>query len=97
MPAQKTGNFDPKLQSQLDNILGYMLQSSPPSTAKSSGNSGEIAFDSNYIYVCVAKDTCKRCALAAWEVNHDTHPTFAKSRISRRNEHVAEEYLFSRI
>lgn len=66
MPVQKTGNFDPKLQSQLDNILGYMPQPSPPSTARSSGNSGEIAFDGNFLYVCVAKDTWKRCALAAW-------------------------------
>ena len=37
-----------------------------PSTASSSGNKGEIAYDSDYIYVCVATNTWKRAALSTW-------------------------------
>lgn len=37
-----------------------------PSSASDTGNQGDIAWDSNYIYVCVATDTWKRAALASW-------------------------------
>ena len=37
-----------------------------PSTASSSGGKGEIAYDSDYIYVCVAANTWKRAALSTW-------------------------------
>lgn len=35
-----------------------------PSDATSSGTVGEIAIDSNYIYVCVATNTWKRAAIS---------------------------------
>lgn len=31
-----------------------------------SGYPGELCHNSNYIYVCVATDTWKRCALSTW-------------------------------
>lgn len=31
-----------------------------------SGNAGEICWDSNYVYVCVAANTWRRAALSAW-------------------------------
>ena len=37
-----------------------------PSSASSSGNKGDICYDSNYMYVCVATNTWKRAALASW-------------------------------
>ena len=37
-----------------------------PSSASSSGNKGDICYDSNYMYVCVAANTWKRAALASW-------------------------------
>ena len=37
-----------------------------PSSAGDFGVKGEIRYDSNYIYVCVATDTWKRVALSAW-------------------------------
>ncbi len=40
--------------------------SNPPATAASSGVAGTIAWDSSYIYVCVATNTWKRVAIATW-------------------------------
>jgi hypothetical protein len=35
-------------------------------TATSTGNAGDIAWDSSYVYVCVATNTWKRAALTTW-------------------------------
>ena len=40
-------------------------QNAPPA-ASSNGFQGEIRYDSNYIYVCVADNTWKRVALSSW-------------------------------
>jgi hypothetical protein len=40
--------------------------STPPSSASDNGTAGEIAYDSNYIYVCVATDTWLRAPIASW-------------------------------
>lgn len=37
-----------------------------PANASATGLAGEIAWDANYIYVCVATDTWKRVAIATW-------------------------------
>jgi hypothetical protein len=37
-----------------------------PSSATDTGNKGDICYDSNYMYVCVATNTWKRIALATW-------------------------------
>lgn len=37
-----------------------------PSSAASPGEKGEIAWDTSYIYVCIATNTWKRCAIATW-------------------------------
>lgn len=37
-----------------------------PATASSTGEAGEIRFDSGYIYYCTATDTWKRVAIATW-------------------------------
>ncbi|MFM6925806.1 MAG: hypothetical protein ACKOU7_09925, partial [Ferruginibacter sp.] len=37
-----------------------------PSSSSDTGNTGDIAWDSNYIYVCVATNTWKRVAIASW-------------------------------
>ena len=39
---------------------------SAPASASSTGTAGDIAYDSNYIYVCVATNTWKRAALSTW-------------------------------
>ena len=37
-----------------------------PAAADSTGTTGDIAVDSNYIYICVDTDTWKRVAIATW-------------------------------
>jgi hypothetical protein len=37
-----------------------------PSSAADTGTTGQIAWDSSYIYVCTATDTWKRSAIATW-------------------------------
>lgn len=39
---------------------------SPPSSAADSGESGDVAWDGNYMYVCTSANTWKRTALASW-------------------------------
>jgi len=38
-----------------------------PTYADDSGNVGEISWDENYLYICVAKDTWKRLSLSSWD------------------------------
>ncbi len=40
--------------------------SSAPSTATSTGTAGTIAYDADYIYVCVATNSWKRASLTTW-------------------------------
>ena len=37
-----------------------------PASAGASGTTGEIAWDTNYLYVCVATNTWKRVLLSTW-------------------------------
>lgn len=39
---------------------------SVPSSAAAPGNAGQVAYDSSYIYVCVAANTWKRSPLSTW-------------------------------
>lgn len=47
-----------------DNIR--VRTSKTPASAGASGNAGQICWDSNYLYVCVATNTWKRSALSTW-------------------------------
>ena len=37
-----------------------------PATAGATGNQGDVAWDSNYVYVCIATNTWKRSLLETW-------------------------------
>jgi hypothetical protein len=37
-----------------------------PASATATGTTGQISFDANYLYICVATNTWKRVAIAAW-------------------------------
>lgn len=39
---------------------------STPASATDTGKTGEIRWDANYLYVCIATDTWKRAALSTW-------------------------------
>ena len=51
-----------KLGSQLD----INLATATPASASATGTEGDIAWDANYIYVCVATDTWKRVGISTW-------------------------------
>ena len=37
-----------------------------PATAGASGNAGDVCWDAGYVYVCVATNTWKKCAISTW-------------------------------
>ena len=43
-----------------------VMAPSPPTSATSSGRVGEITYDSDYVYVCIATNTWKRSQLSSW-------------------------------
>ena len=58
-----TGSFSVDVSGVTGEIT---LEGSAPASATSSGTAGDIRYDSNYLYVCVATNTWKRSALATW-------------------------------
>lgn len=50
----------------VDSDIIRLRQSKTPATAADTGNAGDIAWDADYIYVCVAANTWKRVAIATW-------------------------------
>lgn len=47
-------------------VRSIFTSTKTPASASDTGTTGEIAWDSNYIYACVATNTWKRAALASW-------------------------------
>lgn len=43
-----------------------LVASNPPANSSSAGVAGTIAWDSSYLYICVATNTWKRVAIATW-------------------------------
>ena len=37
-----------------------------PTSSSASGNAGEVCWDANYVYVCVATNSWKRMAISSW-------------------------------
>jgi hypothetical protein len=56
--AQVTG-----LQSALDLKLQWV---GAPASKTATGTAGQLAYDANYLYICVATNTWRRSALAQW-------------------------------
>ncbi len=40
--------------------------SAVPVSASASGTAGDLAYDSSYIYICIATDTWERASIASW-------------------------------
>ena len=57
---------DPELALDINDNAIRIRNSNTPSSAGDFGVQGEIRWDTNYIYVCVATDTWKRSALSSW-------------------------------
>ena len=49
-----------------DLLAPVIMPPSPPASATSTGTIGEITYDENYVYVCIATNTWKRSALSSW-------------------------------
>lgn len=47
-------------------LVADQLPNDTPSTAADTGVAGEIRYDTDYIYVCIATDTWKRVGIATW-------------------------------
>ena len=41
-------------------------KSDVPSSASDTGTAGQLAYDSDYIYVCIAEDSWKRVGISSW-------------------------------
>lgn len=48
------------------NVELPIVTNETPASAAAAGVKGQIAWDSSYIYVCVATDTWKRIGIATW-------------------------------
>jgi len=46
----------------------HLTTAKTPSSASDSGTTGQIAWDTSYIYVCTATDRWERVAIASWGV-----------------------------
>ena len=60
------GTSSPTEVLDIDGASIRLRQSLTPSSASDVGAAGQIAWDANYIYVCVATDTWKRVAIGSW-------------------------------
>ena len=69
LAGTSTDNGTDKLQVNGSTIsTQYKLSSlnTAPATSSSTGTTGEIRIDANYIYICTATNTWKRVAIATW-------------------------------
>jgi len=56
----------PEIALDINDIAIRIRNDSTPSSASDFGMKGEIRWDTNYIYICVATDTWKRTAVSSW-------------------------------
>jgi hypothetical protein len=49
-----------------DAALSTTAHSTAPANAGATGTAGQIAYDADYIYLCIATDTWKRTAISTW-------------------------------
>ena len=43
-----------------------IANTTPPASATATGTAGEVRYDANYVYICVATNTWKRVAISTW-------------------------------
>jgi hypothetical protein len=56
----------PTAQLDINSDIIRLRTAKTPANAGAAGNTGDICWDSDYIYVCVATNTWKRTAIATW-------------------------------
>lgn len=50
----------------VESLKDFIISSSAPVSASATGTAGQVAYDADYLYVCVATDTWKRVAISTW-------------------------------
>ena len=60
------GTSQPDVKLDIDSDAIRIRNNNTPSSATDFGHKGEIRWDTNYLYICVATDTWKRVALSTW-------------------------------
>jgi len=60
------GTIEPTALLDVNSDIVRVRTSKTPATSGATGNAGDICWDANYIYVCVATNTWKRSAIATW-------------------------------
>jgi len=60
------GTSTPTAKLDVNSDILRLRTSKTPASSSDTGNTGDICWDSNYIYVCVAPNTWKRAALSSW-------------------------------
>ena len=50
----------------VDSDLVNLSTAQTPANASDTGNAGDICWDADYVYVCVAANTWKRAGLSTW-------------------------------
>jgi hypothetical protein len=64
---QRAGFYNNNPQTTLDVAGTFRIAAgNAPATSSSAGVAGQIAWDSGYVYVCVATNSWKRSALTTW-------------------------------
>lgn len=58
--------YSPSAPLDVDGDRIRLRQSSTPASATASGQAGEMCWDGDYLYVCVAANSWKRAALSGW-------------------------------
>jgi hypothetical protein len=56
----------PTAKLDIDSDVVRLRTAKTPSSATAAGNAGDICWDADYVYVCVAANTWKRAALSTW-------------------------------
>ena len=61
-----TGNTTPSAKLHVNGDIIRLQSSKTPASASASGNTGDICWDTGYLYVCTDTDTWKRATISAW-------------------------------
>ena len=60
------GTLTPSQKLDVEGNTIRLRQNRTPASSSASGNKGDICWDTNYIYICVATNTWKRTSLETW-------------------------------
>lgn len=60
------GTTEPTARLDINSDILRLRTTKTPTSASAAGNKGDVCWDANYMYVCVATNTWKRSALLTW-------------------------------